>query len=213
MSELVWAARADTHAMASHIASVICARGRRSIALPGGRTPGPLFEELRRRSLPWGKTRISLTDDRLVPESHPASNFGLLSRFFDATAAQVAPLSEHEAPPRFDLVCVGVGLDGSVASLFPNMPFDRTAAPATIRVTPDPLPADAPFERLSLNIPALARTDHLMVIAHGRAKRDIIDRALSGDERLPLCHLVRQAEGRTTIFWSLRDDQSARKAG
>ena len=82
------------------------------------------------------------------------------------------------------------------------MPLTAGQAPDTIRVVPDPLPFDAPFERLTLNIPALTQTDDLMIVARGRARRTVIDRALGGDETPPLWQLVNRARGRTTVYWS-----------
>ena len=81
-AKISWAARADVEDVADHIAAVIGQKGSHQLAVPGGRTPLPIFETLSRRTLPWGTVSLMLTDDRIVPDRHPASNHGKLSAAF-----------------------------------------------------------------------------------------------------------------------------------
>ncbi|PTQ10871.1 6-phosphogluconolactonase [Sphingomonas oleivorans] len=201
MTDIVWAAHADAEAVADRIASVLSRPGPRSIAVPGGRTPIPIFDLLRRQPLPWGKATVTLTDDRIVPHDHPASNFGLLSQALDATPAHLVPLSEGMALSRFDLVWLGMGADGHIASIFPgsNLP----ESPATVlRTLPDPLPPEAPFERLTLSQSALLDTDELILVLRGADKRAVLEAAIAGENDLPIARLIRAATSPITIFWS-----------
>lgn len=148
--------------------------GRVAICVPGGSTPFPIFAELVKRDLDFARLEIWPNDDRIVPEDHEASNTGKIRALFEPVGAKVVALEPDLTVPQFDLVWLGMGEDGHIASLFPNtnpQPDD----PQSIRVlTPDPLPPHAPFDRITLTLPALLRTDALMfVIRGGREARGL----------------------------------------
>lgn len=164
---VTWAAKADPMAIADHIAAVIVKPGNHRLAVPGGSTPLPVFDILSKRSLPWGTVSLMLTDDRIVPEHHQASNLGKLAAAFDATPTHILPLEQGAKVEPFDLVWLGMGADGHIASLFPTMETEEVDGPAIIRTKPDPLPAEAPFERLSLNMAALTNTKEIMLVVPG----------------------------------------------
>jgi hypothetical protein len=80
-------------------------------------------------------------------------------------------LTEQAVPPHFALSWLGMGADGHVASLFPNTD-PRIDDPAPVRrITPDPLPPEAPFDRLTLTLPALLSSDALVFVIRGAEKR------------------------------------------
>lgn len=200
MNRIEWAEPADDLAVADRIAAA--ARCGSRIAVPGGSTPRPILALLAARPLPWRDLTITVSDDRIVPADHPASNFGALRAALEGTGAKVQPLTEGAAPGRFDLVWAGMGQDGHVASIFPNMDVAADAPPAVIRATPDPLPAEAPFARLSLNYAALCDTDRLILVVRGKAKKAILDDAIAGRNDLPVARLLSMAGCPVTIFWS-----------
>ena len=184
------------------LAQCIPQDGNFCIAVPGGSTPVPILGELAHRDLNLAQTTVYLTDDRIVAENHPASNLGLVRRALANTAAQVEPLVEGAVPPRFDLVWLGMGADGHIASLFPNTDPQPDAPGEIVRITPDPLPPEAPFDRLTLTIPALLNCRQLMLVLKGAEKRHILDGAIAGDHDLPIARLLRTANMPVTIFWS-----------
>jgi 6-phosphogluconolactonase len=200
--QVTWAARADSEAVADNIAAIVEKPGPCRLAVPGGKTPLPVFGILSKRSLPWGTVTLMLTDDRIVPENHPASNQGNLAAAFDATPAHVLPLERREIAEPFDLVWLGMGADGHIASLFPKMQAEERDGPAIIKTTPDPLPIEAPFERLSLNMAALINTKEMMLLIRGSDKKRILEQAMSGKSDLPIAQLIRLATCPITIFWS-----------
>ncbi len=201
-SRISWAHRADNESVANFIADIITQPGQHRLAVPGGKTPVPIFADLCRRTLPWGTVTLLLTDDRLVPANHAASNQGKLEAAFNATAAHVEKLEQGMEVEPFDLVWLGMGADGHIASLFPEMEAEHVASPAVIRTCPDPLPPEAPFPRLSLNLPALTQSEQIMLVIRGSDKKRVMEQAIDGEVDLPIADLLNQARCPITIFWS-----------
>ena len=126
-----------------------------AITVPGGATPFPILERLAAADLDWRRVTVWPNDDRVVPEDHPASNVGRIRALLGPTGAEVVTLTVMEQVPHFALAWLGMGEDGHVASLFPNTDprVDETAP--IIRLTPDPLPPEAPFDRMLRAVYAL----------------------------------------------------------
>jgi 6-phosphogluconolactonase len=137
-----------------------------------------------------------------VPEDHPASNFGALKRALEETGARLVPLEPGAEPPHFELVWIGMGTDGHVASIFPNLYLAPDDPPAVVRTLPDPLPPEAPFARISLNYAALANADEIILVVRGMEKRKVIEDAVAGASDLPIARLLAAAKTPVTIFWS-----------
>jgi 6-phosphogluconolactonase len=199
-------------------------RGAASLAVPGGRTPQPLFHALRDTDLDWSRVGISLTDERWVPENHPASNAALVLRELlseKATAARFYPLYNEAAtaagavaavwsslaslPRPFDAVVLGMGDDGHFASLFPHDPglaaaLDHNAAPACVAMRAPVEPA----ERISLNLAALLQTRRLFLFITGTQKRDLLLAAArrSADAPLPVASLLSQRVPMPEVYWA-----------
>lgn len=171
-----------------------------AIAVPGGSTPFPIIAELLRADLPWHRLHVWPTDDRAVPADHPASNGGRLRAAFAECGAEVVALDEALAPPRFALTWLGMGVDGHVASLFPSTDPQPHDPRPIIRVTPDPLPPEAPFARVTLTIPALLASEELVLVARGAKKRGMLDAAIAGHSDLPIARLLATATQPVTCF-------------
>jgi 6-phosphogluconolactonase len=196
---------ADEAAIADWFAARLAERfavapGPVTITIPGGSTPFPIVERLLGADLPWERLVVWPGDDRMVPEDHPASNTGKLRRLFERAGGEVATLSEMEAIPRFALAWLGMGADGHVASLFPNTDPRADDPRRVVRLTPDPLPPEAPFARISLTIPALLASDELVFVIRGADKRAVFDAALAGESDLPVARLLAAATQPVTCF-------------
>ncbi len=199
---VVWAERSDAASVADHLAAVIGRPAQTVLAVPGGRTPLPIFEALAARDLPWNGTSFGLTDDRMVSADHPASNLGLLRRAFGGTGAKIRALEVGSKPLRYDLVWVGMGEDGHVASIFPNAVDGLPQAPAAVRTIPDPLPPEAPFERVTLTLGAMANCVEMILVIKGPRKRDLVMDALDGRSNLPIGRLLALLPSPLTIYWT-----------
>lgn len=192
--------------------------GPATLAVPGGATPGPFFEALRREEMDWKSVRVMLTDERFVPETAPRSNTRLLrdTLFRDrAAAAVLVPLYAEGNAPEDVLqginngvkgalpltTCVlGMGEDMHTASLFPGA--DRLAEALSDDAPPVlPMRAEGAGEpRLTLTAPALLGAGFLHILITGQAKREAYARARSGG---PVAEApVRAILPRATVHWS-----------
>ena len=187
-------------ALADAVREALQARGHAWLALAGGRTPLPAYVLLAAANLDWHRVTVVPTDERCVPHAHPDCNARALEEAFAAapgvaiepltvadgearrslahTRARLAPRHDE----RFDAVVLGMGADAHTASLFPNAPglaaaLDLDAIDDAVHVVPDPLPPEAPFDRISLTAPRLLRARRLLLAVTGAGKRQVLQRA------------------------------------
>lgn len=187
--------------LCDHLAAALAASpGPVAITVPGGSTPFPILAELATAPLDWSRIAVWPGDDRIVDEDHPASNVGRIRALLEPAGARIVPLAEGATPPRFALAWLGMGNDGHIASLFPNTD-PRVDDPLPLRrLTPDPLPPEAPFDRLSLTIPALLASDALLFVVRGAEKQALFEQAAAGGNDLPVARLLAAAHQPVTCF-------------
>ncbi|MCB2051269.1 MAG: 6-phosphogluconolactonase [Novosphingobium sp.] len=186
-----------------HLAAALnCAAddGKIAITVPGGSTPFPIFAKLAGAGLDWSRIALWPGDDRAVDESHPASNAGRIRPILEPLGATVVTLGEKAHPPHFALTWLGMGADGHIASLFPNTDPQTDDPQSVRRLTPDPLPPEAPFDRLTLTIPALLNTDEVLFVLRGEEKRALFEAAMRGENNLPVARLLRAVRQPVTCF-------------
>jgi 6-phosphogluconolactonase len=205
--------------------AAVAASGRFTVALTGGSTPRVLYALLAdpaapyRDALPWARTHVFFGDERNVSPDHPDSNYGmardaLLARVplppenvrrmrgeDDAEAAARAYERDLRAffgsDPRFDLLLLGMGADGHVASLFPGSPALEERS-RLVAATSSPPPGG---RRITLTFPVLEAAARVVFLVAGEAKAPAVARALSGaagDEAVPAAR-VRPRDG--SVLW------------
>jgi 6-phosphogluconolactonase len=184
----------------ARLEAALDAGGPVAIAVPGGSTPFPILALLADRPLDWRRMTVWPTDDRAVPEDHPASNAGRIRALLAPTGAEVISLTVMEQVPHFALTWLGMGADGHVASLFPGSDPRADDPQSVRRITPEPLPPEAPFDRITLTIPALIDCDALMFVVRGPEKRAVFDSAAAGEGDMPAARLIAAATGEVTCF-------------
>jgi 6-phosphogluconolactonase len=187
--------------IADHLSKAIVERGSASLVVSGGSSPVPTFVSLASMPIDWAHVIITLVDDRDVPADHADSNDLLIhTHLLQGHAAQAHYVSlarepetvEHLAHP-FDVMLLGMGIDGHFASLFPDMitiatAFDTDAAPAIIRTGIKGSPA---HPRISMNLAMILKSRHIMLLIHGDAKRAVLADALH-NRNLPVAALLHQ---------------------
>jgi 6-phosphogluconolactonase len=190
------------------------ARAGGHIVLTGGSTPRLAYEVGAKLEPGWSRAHLWWGDERCVPPDDERSNFGMAKKaLLDRLERQ--PASVHRMQGElgreagtdeyqrelggvgtFDLVLLGLGPDGHVASLFPAFP--------TLDVTDrDVVGTEAghePFvDRISLTFPRLCATRELLFLVAGEDKADAVARALAGEpSRETPGSLARAVDGRTS---------------
>lgn len=192
-------AQACAHALATDIRflleKAIIEKDHAVLAVSGGRTPIALFETLSKQDIEWGKVHIILVDERYVRPDHEDSNENIVRTYlrknYAATAQftglayqtdnlknDVQHANDHLPDP--DVILLGMGDDGHIASLFSYAPQLAGA----LDISPDSpryahiSPPDAPHERISMTLAMLERADGLLLQIQGATRRDIFERAL-----------------------------------
>ena len=196
------------------VGEAIAARGQCLLAVPGGSVADAVLPPLSRALLPWDRVHLFWCDERAVPVSHRDSNAGQAMRLVAgsslATVAHLHPMSGDGpdllaaadmyavelntvagSPPVLDLVLLGVGDDGHVASLFPGHAAleEQHRAVVVERHAPK-----APTTRLSLSLPVLLRARDIMIVAFGANKADALHHALEDSRATtPVARVIRHA--------------------
>jgi 6-phosphogluconolactonase len=203
--------------IAGELADFLRRDGHASLCVPGGTTPGPIFDTLSGVDLDWANVAVFLNDERWVAEDSPRSNTRLIrERLLRGRAVQAkwvplyaaAPqpedmlgqLSEGIAPHLpISVLLLGMGADMHTASLFPGADLlaEALSAQAPILMA---LRAEAAGEpRITLTAPVLRGAMKTHILITGAEKRAAIERAAYlGEIEAP----VRAVLANATVHWA-----------
>lgn len=191
------------------------------LAVSGGRSPVLLFQKLSTQDIAWENVHIILVDERYIEPDHDDSNEHLVRQHllqnhaaratFTGLAYQTDSLKNdvqqaNTQLPDADIVVLGMGEDGHIASLFPHAP-QLTAAMNVGRDCPRYThisPPNAPYERISMTLAALHRADCLMLEIAGAGRRHIFERAsVHAGSDYPISHVLATtwSGARLQVYW------------
>ncbi len=203
----------------SKLQSAIDTRGEAFFVISGGGTPKGLFARLAVSELAWEKVTVLLADERWVSRDHTDCNermvrehliveqardaqlLSLIDGYPD-TAANLVKVKQQLADiGSFDVVILGMGLDGHTASLFPDAPELvvglETAEPALMTS-----PKSARHARISLSRQRLNDTRFGIIHIVGEEKRVVLRDAVASEDRLayPILNFLTNESPFTVFF-------------
>lgn len=211
----------------------ISVRGRFSVAVSGGSTPGSLFTLLGSGSyadkIDWSRVHLFWVDERCVPKEHKDSNFGgawnsLLSHIsipesnIHRIKGEIPPVDgslEYEKElktffgadtiPAFDLIFLGMGEDGHTASLFPASDFLKEDKRLAVPVYVERLKS----WRITLTLPVLNNAHSVVFLVAGSNKAEALKEILGRDEsaiNYP-AYLIKPDNG--SLTWLIDNDAAS----
>ena len=184
----------------------IAARGRFTISLSGGQTPGNLYQLLAepayRERLPWKNTFIFWGDERFVPADSMQNNAymakTLLLDQLDIPSININPISVdldpskaaekyentikklfRNDPPRFDLILLGLGENGHTASLFPgiNVVFEKKRLVKEVYLT------EQNMYRITMTPNLINQAYNIIFLVEGENKAEILMTILTSPQQ------------------------------
>ena len=201
------------------------------VALSGGRITQKFFaatvEQARARKISLEHVHFFWADERCVSPTDPESNFKLANELLFALlqipASQIHRICGEDPPsaavkraseelsraassnegglPVLDLIFLGMGEDGHVASLFPDAAteiLNCTAPFLAVENSPKPPPS-----RISLSFAAIAAAKQVWVLASGAGKEAALRESLAPVGKTPLARVV-QSRSNARIFSDIR---------
>jgi 6-phosphogluconolactonase len=196
-------AREGAAIIAAEARAAVAARGRFILALSGGHTPWLMLRDLAGQDVPWNGVHVAQVDERVAPAGHPDRNLTHLRenllehaplRAEQVYAMPVEALNLEAAvsryaeilrviagsPPVFDLIHLGLGLDGHTASLVPGDPV--------LDVTDADVALTGVYQgrrRMTLTYPMIKRSRRILWLVTGNDKVGVLRRLLDGDKSIP----------------------------
>ena len=204
--------------LAGQLSAALRHGGDALFVVPGGTTPGPIFDTLSGVDLHWDRVKVLLSDERWVPETSDRSNTRLLRERLlvdRAAAATFLPLYAEAAEPEdrihdlaagirpylpISILLLGMGADMHTASLFPGADkLSEAMADDAPLLVPMRAPG-APEPRITLSAPVLAGAINTHIVITGTEKRDALRTArnLGDPMRAPILAVLSGA----TIHWA-----------
>jgi 6-phosphogluconolactonase len=175
-----------------------------SLAVSGGPTARACYERLAEDAgtqIDWWKVDVYWGDERCVPHDSPESNYHLVREALlervGAVNANYPMFCDEGADPyqlrlgelgKLDVVHLGMGADGHIASLFPGSSGFEADPGRLVVMNQDPSGRN-PHPRMTLTLAGIARARLVLVTVRGEEKQAALDRVRNGDEGCPGSHV------------------------
>ncbi|MEG8099251.1 6-phosphogluconolactonase [Candidatus Liberibacter brunswickensis] len=211
--------------VAQQLLAGIMKRGTASLALSGGSTPLFFLESLSIIDIDWHKITVTLVDERFVSLESSYSNQLFLSKFFFKNKAQKAHFISLYYPQKkieesaiiankqiyqsidfpFDVVVLGMGIDGHTASFFPKGDTLSTAldinTPRSVIAIQD---RSDNKKRLTMTFSALYDARFLALHIEGKQKKSVLEKAIAGHDimEMPIRSFLWNAKSNLEIYWT-----------
>ena len=188
-----------------------------SFVVPGGTTPGPIFDILCAADIEWNRVHVMLSDERWVPDDNDRSNAKLLRDRLLVNRAAAAKFTPFYVPDvevadackdvseklksewPISVLVLGMGADMHTASLFPQ----ANGLDAALRADADallPIQAEGQEQRVTLSAPVLNSAISKHIVIFGDDKRAALDVAKGS---LPEVAPVAAVLDGATIHWAV----------
>jgi 6-phosphogluconolactonase len=188
-------ARRGAELIAAAARDAVDAHGHFAMAASGGHTPWAMYGQLEEQQLPWARTEIFQTDERIAPPGTPDRNLThLISALSIGAQGSLRPMPVNDEDPdagaeryanslpeAMELVHLGLGPDGHTASLVPGDPV-LEVSDRRVAVTGGSYQG---VRRMTLTYPELARARRLLWIVTGESKREPLAKLLARDPSIP----------------------------
>jgi len=199
-----------------------------NVVLTGGSSPKRAYELAAQRDADWSAATVWFSDERCVEPTHPDSNFGVAERALlmqlsagprvvrmegelgpdaGAGAYEAEVRARMGADPRWDLMLLGMGPDGHIASLFPRKPEVEERKLLVVGVPHAGMEPQVP--RISLTLPAIGSARAAILLITGHNKAATVARAFGPEPDLSLP--AARAELRYGTLTVLLDEAAASK--
>jgi 6-phosphogluconolactonase/glucosamine-6-phosphate isomerase/deaminase len=215
------AARRAADFIAERLRRTVATKGRFCIALSGGSTPIPMFGALAAMSLPWRHVEIYQVHERIAPEGSPHRHLTYLKAAFGATGAKIIAMPVESVdlasamttyaealPGIFDLIHLGLGLDGRTAALIPGDPVldivDRDVALCG--------PVHG-LSRMTLTYRGLSKATEILWLVTGADKAAPLARLCADDREIPAGRVISERVRFVTDDAAVRELQERPPAG
>ena len=187
--------------VAGELAAVLNQKDRATLALPGGSTPKPFFEQLSHSDINWAKVIVIPTDERFVPETDPLSNYSFIKNNLKKNCARNLKIVNFFKPDYsleklattvskdlkvvlpIDICVLGMGLDMHTASIFPGL--DRLNDAFDLNTSKILVPISSPRikeKRLTLTVKVLRESQKTHILITGSEKKEALAFALKSKD-------------------------------
>ncbi len=191
-----------------------------SVALSGGRTPEPIYKRLaEKKDFPWYRTHVFMVDERYVPYEDERNNYRMINQSLliglEIPATNIHPIlttelypedaardyendlitffkDKFKKAPGFDLILLGIGEDGHIASLFPESEALKEQNKYVV-VTSAP---DRDEQRITITLPVINNSSNIMIIVTGKKKARVVRDAIEGKGQKSPASLINPQNGK-----------------